>query len=224
MSSACLWAGSNFMGPASDRNHRRKKNSPNWENRQSKKSFAEILTVMPFGGAVSKLNKRQEQINENICRSAKENARFIKPLRDISERDDDGSEDAVVIQKRASGRYDIYYTTSPRPNDSWHMGGIPTRQSILAEYLNFVASKCTTNVSGFYRICWDDMNFDVNAKNCLVFSKYKDQQVALLPDVYQILDYKHAGLTKEEQQICHGVSDGITPFDQKKPMSVFAGK
>ena len=178
---------------------------------------------MPFGGVVTKFNDRQQQIEENICKTARSNARFIKPLRDISEREDDGSEDAVVIQKPASGKFDVYYTTPPRSHDAWHMGGIPTRQSVLAQYLRRVLTKCTTNVSGLYRVCWDDMNFDAGAENYLVFSKFKDQHVALLPDVYQMLDYQHAGLTREEHQICLGIGEGITPFAKKKPMTVFAG-
>ncbi len=177
---------------------------------------------------MTKFNARQKGIEENICKAARSNARFIKPIRHISEREDNGSEDGFVLQRRTSGpfegMYDVYYTTPPRSNDNWQMGGIPTRQSALAQYLSRSLSKCTVDVSGLYRVCWDDMNFDPDATNCLVFSKFKDQQVALLPDLYQILDYKHAGLTEGEHRICLGVGDGITPFEKKKPMTVFAGK
>lgn len=148
---------------------------------------------------------------DNIRAAATDNARFIKPWRNLADRDDDEprvQDDAVVIQKRAStGAYDVY-STPPRKSD------FMIRISTVCNYLKHrVLPTCEGDMSGAYRVCYDDQIDERDDTNCLVFSKFTDQRLALMPDLYQMANYSNRGPF---------LADPV-PFADKKPQTVFAG-
>ena len=173
---------------------------------------------MPFGAVKAEIKK--PTVSDAIIAAARENARFIRPWRTPSERNDDpifrrGCDhedygDAIILQRRDSGRYDVYSTVTKLFEYS-------LRARTVCQFLqDKVLPHCAENVSGCYRLCYDDIVSDHH--NCLVFSKKKDQQLALLPDLYQMADYNCCSWKGE----IAGCGEPV-PFEQKKPQCIFAG-
>ncbi len=173
---------------------------------------------MPFGKAKSET--KQDTIISAILSAAADNGRFIRPWRIPAERDDEpiirnGFQcedygDAIILERRDSGQYNVYSTVTPLFEYS-------LRARTVCRFLKEkVLPNCVENVSGTYRICYNDIVSDDH--NCLVFSKKKDQQLALIPDLYQMADYNCCSWRQE-------IKDQKEPvrFEQKKPMSIFAG-
>ena len=161
-----------------------------------------------------------DSVLSNIDAAARDNARYIRPWRELSERDDEpfqrrGSEsedygDAIILQRRASGRYDVFSTHT----SLYHYG---LRPRVVCKFLQEkVLPLCTTNVSGCYRFCFDDIVSD--NENCLVFSKKQDQSLALFPDLFQIADYTCCSWKTQLASQPESV-----PFESKKPLCIFAG-
>ena len=180
---------------------------------------------MPFGKvkatAPAKTKDPSEAVSDAIIAAARDNARFIRPWRVPSDRDDDpllrrGCEredygDAIILQRRSTGRYDVYSTITPLFEYSM-------RARTVCQFLqDQVLPNCTVDVSGCYRLCYDDIVSD--RENCLVFSKRKDQPLALLPDLYQMTGYTCCAW---ERELRERGSEPV-PFDQKKLQSIFAG-
>lgn len=150
--------------------------------------------------------------SDNIRSAALDNARFIRPWRALEDRDDDDpklQDDLLIIQKRrTTGKYDVY-STAPRKSD------FTVRINTVVDYMkNKVLPTCETDVSGSYRICYDDMLDERDESNCLVFSKFTDQTVALMPDMYQMANYSNRGILNPQDPIA---------FEKKRPATIFAG-
>jgi hypothetical protein len=155
----------------------------------------------------------KSKVLENIQAAAHDNARFIRPWRSVEERDDDDNitiqQDAIIIQKRNSNRkYDVY-STRPRNPD------IAKRVLGTCDYFSeVVLTTCDDiDVSGVYRVCYDDSIDDPSETNYLVYSKFVGQTVACMPDLYYQSNFSGRGIYMND----------TTPFEKKKPKAVFAG-
>jgi len=152
----------------------------------------------------------KSDIRTLIHSAAEKNAKYVKPWRSLEDRDDNNTiqDDAIVISKRKStNEYDVY-STRPKKEDF----GIRIRT--VCDYIKSVVPMCENDVSGCYRVSYDDMIYEKDDTNCLVFSKYRDQQVALMPDMYQMANYSGKGID---------LAKDTYPFEAKLPATVFVG-
>jgi hypothetical protein len=149
----------------------------------------------------------QQQI-DLIHQIAKENAKFITPLREEDECDLSTDGGFLRLEKKSSGEYTV---TASRPL----YPKIIERAEILERYFtNCILPNVEKgiNLTGYYQICLYDADHHPERLNYLVFSKKDSQSKGLLPDYYQIIDYALTGKPTDPYQ-----------WNEKFNASIFAG-